>query len=274
MSQDTFNCQRVSNRLNTDTNHADNRSLFQTIPIQLGQHSPASLGSSYFDETPNTARANDNIVIKRPSMRGRLCPFLTKTGVCKNINECVYSHTVEEARCFNQNFKTKICDFAAGGFCKKANQCRFAHSFSELLPMNVPTSSDHCGRHVSSVSTVPEFNYESSSPSHSSIDMSDTERHHVCYVAPPKQRKAFKQRPRASQGIPLVVPSSFHYVEQLEKKKQGPVSSSAHQQMLQFSPGHHILFQPAPMTYHGSTALVYTPVMYNMMMSSNVVYED
>ena len=258
---------------------------------------------------------------RQPSMRGRLCPFLTQTGSCKNMRDCVYSHTVEQARGHNQHFKTKICDFAANGFCKRSTHCRFAHSYSELGPA---TSSDSCGdstpepsyfvraaasRNISSVSTEPDVTgsqspVQGSSPVHSSIGSSSVpedssesvQREYrqspmprVCYEAPAKQRTAFRHRPRAAtpSAPAFVVPSSFHYVAQMEKRKYYehsqapllPTPMTPHPMMAyQHAGGAQMMFQPVAYPYgpHGATALVYTPIMYHNMggAPNNVVYED
>ena len=76
---------------------------------------------------------------KDPSMRGKLCPELAENGMCQNmLSTCDYAHTIEEARSYNQYFKTKVCGFAAKGFCKKGNKCRYAHSFGELDTAAIP----------------------------------------------------------------------------------------------------------------------------------------
>jgi hypothetical protein len=77
---------------------------------------------------------------KDPALRGKLCPELAVGGMCQDMHStCDYSHTVDEARMYNQYFKTKVCGFAANGHCKKGNLCRYAHSVSELhSPIEIP----------------------------------------------------------------------------------------------------------------------------------------
>lgn len=206
--------------------------------------------------------------LRRPSMRGRLCPSLTKDGVCSGMSECAYSHTVEEARRHNQNFKTKICEFAANGFCKRAHQCRFAHSFSELSPESDCAPECKWGSCDSTRADSGVANQEAMSPSALSSIESSASESHVCYVAPPKQRKAFRHRPRVAQAIPVMIPSAFHYVEQNEKRRRG---SSP---LLPTPSAGPVPAQAHPLMIYQGGAVVYAPMMYNMMMPRNVVYED
>ena len=195
------------------------------------------------------------------------------------------------------------------------------HSYSELGPA---TSSDSCGdstpepsyfvraaasRNISSVSTEPDVTgsqspVQGSSPVHSSIGSSSVpedssesvQREYrqspmprVCYEAPAKQRTAFRHRPRAAtpSAPAFVVPSSFHYVAQMEKRKYYehsqapllPTPMTPHPMMAyQHAGGAQMMFQPVAYPYgpHGATALVYTPIMYHNMggAPNNVVYED
>ena len=172
------------------------------------------------------------------------------------MGDCVYSHTIEEARSHNLNFKTKICEFAANGYCAKANECRYAHSYSELGPED--ESTPECKlpierRNVSSVSTMDATH----SLSGSDWEVSPSgERPRVCYVAPAAQRSVVQKKQRR-----ILVPSSFHYVEQLEQRKP------------------QLLPTPFMGTYEAYEGYYHYPCVYGSAMVYNmghhdVVYED
>ena len=232
------------------------------------------LGVETRDETPSSFGIETP---QRPSMRGRLCPFVSDEGVCKFMNECAYSHTIEEARRHNHHFKTKICEFAANGFCKKANTCRFAHSSSELSADVWDTRSCVLDQVPSTASTdattpikTPRGIYGTrdddlspiSERSNTSI-MSPT----VCYVAPPRQRAVLHHRPHRQ----VLVPSSFHYVDQIEKRKAcQPVSPSS---SLVHARPHEMIFPYY--TQQAGPAIVYgAPIVGYSMVMNNVLYED
>ena len=281
LSQASFDNASNCSDVNEEQAINECRSVIQTLPIRIERGSTAE-SESYFTGEQHTDMSSAYIVdrVRRPSMKGRLCPYLSKTGVCKTMRKCAFSHTVEEARGHNLNFKTKICDFAANGFCKMANQCRYAHSYSELIPIDDYPPEEICGRDISSLTSTPETYQDSTTPSHSSIDSGETtSQHRVCYVAPSKQRKPFKQRQRSAHHMPIAIPSSFHYVEQIEKKRSGgcgPTMPLLHspmpQPMIQVPPGHQLMFHPV--TYQGTPTMMYAPIMYNMVMPTNVIYED
>lgn len=216
---------------------------------------------------------------QKPSMRGRLCPFISSQGFCKFMSECPYSHTIEEARRHNQHFKTKICEFAAKGFCKKANTCRFAHSFSELSPFSRDVNalgSERVSSSVSTDATTPtqtprgvnvtrELLEDDLTPiSERSFDSMSSTR--VCYVAPAKQRAVLRHRPHRQ----VLVPSAFHYVEQMERRKS---SQSLLPTPTLFHDGSQMLYpyysqQTCPAVVYG------TPMVGYSMVMGNVVYED
>lgn len=198
-----------------------------------------------------------SVTQKTYSMKGRLCPYISSEGVCPYIEDCVYSHTIEEARGHNLNFKTKICEFAANGYCAKANECRYAHSFSELVSSEESTPEGRLtdqlqvgGRNVSSVSTIDATHSLSGSDWEESPI---THRPRVCYVAPMSQRSVIQNRQKR-----IIVPSSFHYVEQLEQRKQALL--------------------PAPMIaaydgYYHYPCVYGHPIIYNLGIP-DVLYED
>lgn len=186
-----------------------------------------------------------------PSMRGRLCPSLTSSGACGDMRRCPYSHTVDETRIYNPNFKTKLCEFAANGFCAKANECRYAHSFSELGPLAREEVS--IGRNVSSVSTVDVSTQNHSCGSETdelSPITSGSPTTRVCYEAPEEQRSVVPRRQKRLARKPRVyaVPPSYHYLEHLDQMRVPPMSYLPY--------------------YYGPQ------MMYSMMSSPNVVYED
>jgi hypothetical protein len=212
----------------------------------------------------------------QPSMKGRLCPSLTQNGTCDDIRRCPYSHTVEETRMFNPNFKTKICEFAANGFCEKANLCRYAHSFSELAPMEKGyfESFPSINRNLSSASTVDvsTHNLDCGSNDEMSPIMSsyqdDSPSTRICYQAPIDQRSFIPKRMQRSRKLNtrfIQVPSSYHYVEQLERMRGRSLSypflpaSFAAPQVIPFG---------VPGAYYTNQHMMYS------MMSPNVVYED
>jgi hypothetical protein len=219
-----------------------------------------------------------------PSMKGRLCPSLSSTGLCAGGSSCSYSHTVQEARSFNPNFKTKICEFAANGFCSKANQCRYAHSFSELDNPRISrrniTSFDcfpSVGRNLSSVSTadlsadsVEESTHNLScgsdgemSPIVSCNLKSPTTR--VCYVAPTEQRSVIPKRQRRRSKVS--VPPSYHYVEQLQRLR-APTAYP----FVQISDA--VYGNPAPVFPYGISGHYFGNQMMYSVMSPDVIYED
>lgn len=233
---------------------------------------------------PSTVSTSDEYT---PSMRGRLCPSVASTGVCSEGTECPYSHTVNEARSFNPNFKTKICEFAANGFCTKANQCRYAHSFAELgVPagkmMSRTQSADFpfVGRNVSSVSTVDTSVDSISDPTHKVDCGSDAEMSpiassnvnspttRVCYVAPTEQRTVIPKRQRRKPRV-VTVPSAYHYVEQLERMR-APLNYP----FIQIPIGHHMYGEGPQVISYGIPGAYYAnPMMYSVA-SPDVIYED
>jgi hypothetical protein len=222
-----------------------------------------------------------------PSMRGRLCPSLASSGVCNDGSICPYSHTVNEARSFNPNFKTKICDFAANGFCMKANQCRYAHSFSELgIPMGQTMHNTHfgafipVGRNVSSVSTVDVSADSLNDQTHNTDCGSDDELSpivssnvnspstRVCYVAPSEQRTVIPKRQRRKTRV-VTVPSAFHYVQQLERMR-APTAYP----FMQIPLGHPLYGEHPRVVPYGLQGAYYgNPMMYSVT-SPEVIYED
>ena len=186
---------------------------------------------------------------KLPSMRGKLCPHLAEGYACDNRVDCDYAHTVEEARIYNQNFKTKLCSFALSGDCKKASNCRYAHSYSELGQegtddeMISPQKCNRVGRNVSSVSTAAA----DLTPVRARAKSSD------CLLERPPTSAVRSKCCRAAFFAPadlpsVVVPSSLHYVEQLtipkyivprnvlSKKDRAPFFVYDHQAQLYYHP--------------------------------------
>jgi len=176
---------------------------------------------------------------KDPSCRGKLCPVFVETGACADMNDtCDYSHSLEEVRSYNQNYRTKICEFAANGCCKKGNACRFAHSSEELgttinecskKPALSPIRTE---RNSSSVSTEPSTPLHSTGGSmHNSFEIHThttaavsspsisarksarratmtvsgvPEGSYVCYQAPPEQRKLKKETSSRHSSVSAV----------------------------------------------------------------------
>ena len=259
---------------------------FRKQPFEIVQLSPTNYGQIGLiirSPTRTTPRRISESLdgSYTPSMRGRLCPSLTSNGICDDIRHCPFSHTVEEARSFNPNFKTKICEFAANGFCEKANLCRYAHSFSELAPVgNDSQDVFPCvGRNVSSVSTIdPGTHSFDCGSDDDSIPYISSPREcspitRVCYEAPAKQRSVIPMHRQKQQRFSkpprvITVPSAYHYIEQLERLRAAssltypyiPASYAAHPQVVPFG---------LPGSYFPSNQ----PMMYSMM-SPNVVYED
>ena len=211
----------------------------------------------------------------QPSMRGRLCPSLTQNGTCDDIRQCPYSHTVEETRMFNPNFKTKICEFAANGFCEKANLCRYAHSFSELAPIGKGylDAFPSIDRNMSSVSTVDVSTHnldcgsnDEMSPIVSSSSRGDSPTTRVCYEAPADQRSVIPKRlKRFRKPRVIQVPSSYHYVEQLERMR---ARSMSYPYLPPSFAAPHVIRYGVPGAYYPNQHMMYS------MMSPNVVYED
>ena len=161
--------------------------------------------------------------VKDPSFRGKLCPILLEEGHCSNKDSCCeYSHSLEEVRSYNQNYRTKMCDFATNGFCKKGKACRFAHSIEELGTYRrcesdtkitysdlAPSTGTPPVRESSLLSTEPATPLNSTGGSSDSFferiphiplnqpptivnQSNDSRRYYqpskVCYKAPPEQR--------------------------------------------------------------------------------------
>ena len=224
----------------------------------------------------------------QPSLRGRLCPSLTSTGVCEEIDDCPYSHTVEETRVFNRHFKTKICEFAANGFCTKANLCRYAHSFAELehgrLDESAKGDIHHqfplVGRNVSSVSTNESFGMDCHSPQPHNVscgsdgelspivsDDFNSPRTRICYEAPTNQQAVFHHR-QNTRSKSITIPSAYHYVEQLERMRAVPIPFA-----YVSAPYGAMYADPSMVTYGHPSAYYSNPMMYSMM-SNDVIYED
>jgi hypothetical protein len=222
----------------------------------------------------------------QPSLRGRLCPSLSSSGLCDNLNECPYSHTVEETRVYNPQFKTKICEFAANGFCSRANLCRYAHSYSELkrahsdgeLQRANVSDCPSMGRNVSSVSTSESFGIDCQTPEPHNYGCgseatelspivsesvgSPTTR--VCYVAPETQRSVLHQRQQQRRrGKMIAIPSAFHYVEQLERMRVPPMPFA-------YVPYHHPSYPAEPVMVPYGHPQYYA----NQMVYSMTPYED
>lgn len=247
--------------------------------IHLKRSPSLNMGAYSKDTGHETASPFALETPQKPSMRGRLCPYVSNNGTCKFMSECVYSHTIEEARRHNLHFKTKICEFAAKGFCKKANTCRFAHSFSELGSTGCEIKSlgmDRVSGSVSTDVTTPteggmnvtrELLEEDLSPISEQSRLSSLSSPRVCYVAPAKQRAVLRHRPQRQ----VFVPSAFHYVEQMEKRKSSSQPLLPTPSLVQGAS--HMLYP-----YYNQAScptLVYgAPMVGYSMVMENVVYED
>lgn len=224
----------------------------------------------------------------QPSLRGRLCPSLTSTGVCGDIEECPYSHTVEETRVFNRHFKTKICEFAANGFCTKANLCRYAHSYAELEHTRLEDSmkgGQHCqfppvGRNVSSVSTNESFGMDCHSPQPHNLSCGsdgelspiisedvDSPITRLCYEAPTNEQAVFHYR-QHKRSKTVTVPPAYHYVEQLERMRAVPIPFAY------VAAPYGAMYADPNMVTFGHPGAFYSNSMMYSMMSNDVIYED